>query len=226
MREDRGLVGEGNAGVDVEHLRARLHLGERVRDDGVEVPCGHLGRQCLRPVGIDALADHHERALEPDHHLSRRRAQNRLAHPVSPPLARTSRSRIVVGVRDFQPLRLLHDLGVDVLAAGARLAAPLLEVGVRADQPGSHRGRVDRFLEALGQLDGRAPPSRLGRHLRRDVPPPDHGQVRQRRHHRAKRVSDGSELAVPVRRCSKASPRKAAAATARSCSAGSSVWAR
>ena len=64
--EDARLVGERNAGVDVEHLRARLDLRERVGDDARIVALRHFRRQQLAPRRIDPLADHHEAAFEAD----------------------------------------------------------------------------------------------------------------------------------------------------------------
>ena len=64
--EDARLVGERNAGVDVEHLRARLDLGQRLGDDPAIVARRHFGRERLAPGRIDALADHDEAALEAD----------------------------------------------------------------------------------------------------------------------------------------------------------------
>ena len=72
-------------------------------------------------------------------------------------------------------------LRLEVVAARAALAPPLLEVGVAADQPGSHRGGVDRLLEALRELDAGGAATRACGHLRRDVAPPDHGELRQLR---------------------------------------------
>ena len=60
------LVGERNAGVDVEHLRPRLDLGQRLGDDAAVVARRHFGREHLAAGRIDALADHHEAALEAD----------------------------------------------------------------------------------------------------------------------------------------------------------------
>src|SRR6185503_6829839 len=84
----------------------------------------------------------------------------------------------VVGVGRLEPFDLLLDLELEDVAAGARLAAPFLEVRVGADQPGAHRGGVDRLLEARCKLAGGARAPLLRRHLRRDVPPPDDRQLR------------------------------------------------
>ena len=92
VREDRGLVGERNARIDVEHLGARRHLGQRVRDDRLEVSGRHLRRERLAPGGVDPLTDHDERPVEAHHDVLRRRGQHGLGHPVSFPLARTRRS--------------------------------------------------------------------------------------------------------------------------------------
>ena len=67
VAQDGRLVGERDAGVDVEHLGAGLHLRDRVRDHGLEVAVLHLLGQLLAAGRVDALADDHERAVEPDH---------------------------------------------------------------------------------------------------------------------------------------------------------------
>ena len=74
-----------------------------------------------------------------------------------------------------------------------------------------------------------AAPPVAGQHLGRDVPPPDD---RQRRHQRAAgavcaQVRIGAARCwSPVTRCSKARPRRSAAARAVETSSGSSLWAR
>ncbi len=64
--EDPGLVGERNAGIDVEHLRPGLDLGQRLGDDPAVIARRHLGREQLAPGRIDPLADHDEAALKAD----------------------------------------------------------------------------------------------------------------------------------------------------------------
>ena len=218
LPQDRGLVGERDAGVDVEHLRARLDLRDRVGDDGVEVAGLHLLGQHLAAGRVDALADDDERAVEPDHDLLRGRGEDGLGHAgSSSPLARTSRaSRSSV-----------YSLSSRAAAAatsasrssphGRALAAPLLEVRVGADQAGPHRGRVDRLLEALGQLRaGGAAPLARG-HLRRDRAPGDHRQLRHaaRRSRRRTATSDG----LRARRSPCGAPRTRARGSAAAASA-------
>ena len=70
LREDRRLVGERDAGVDVEHVGAGGDLRPRVGLDAAEVPGRHLGGEDLAPGGVDALADHDEGALEAEHDLA------------------------------------------------------------------------------------------------------------------------------------------------------------
>ncbi len=55
-----GLVGidRGDAGIDVEDMGARGHLGESVLDHRFEIAGLHLGRKLLAARRIDALADH------------------------------------------------------------------------------------------------------------------------------------------------------------------------
>ena len=71
--QDRGLVGEWDARVHVEHVRARLDLGDRVRHHGVEHTGGHLLRELGSPGRVDPLADDHEGSVAADDHLARRR---------------------------------------------------------------------------------------------------------------------------------------------------------
>ena len=65
-RENRRLIGERNAGIDVEHVGARLDLGARIGLDAGEVARRHFGGEDLAPGRIDALADDDERAVEAD----------------------------------------------------------------------------------------------------------------------------------------------------------------
>ena len=57
LGQDARLVGERDAGVDVEHLRAGLDLGQRVGLDLAVVADRHLGGELLAAGRIDALAD-------------------------------------------------------------------------------------------------------------------------------------------------------------------------
>ena len=66
LREDRRLVGQRDAGVDVQHVRAGCHLRQRVGLDAAEVAGRHLGGEDLAPGRIDALADHDEGPVEAD----------------------------------------------------------------------------------------------------------------------------------------------------------------
>ena len=63
-RQQGGLVGEGDAGVHVQHVGARLHLRQRVGLDAGEVVRRHLRREHLAAGGVDALANDDERAFE------------------------------------------------------------------------------------------------------------------------------------------------------------------
>ena len=71
--QDRRLVGERDAGVDVEHVRAGLDLGEHVALDPAEVAGLHLLGEQLPAGRVDALADDHERPVVADDDLARRR---------------------------------------------------------------------------------------------------------------------------------------------------------
>ena len=68
--QHRRLVGERDAGVDVEHVCAGFDLGDRVGFDPAEVAVLHLLGQQLAAGRVDALADHDEGTLEADHHLA------------------------------------------------------------------------------------------------------------------------------------------------------------
>ena len=158
LAQDRGLVGERNPGVDVEHLRTGLDLGDRVGDHRLEVAALHLLGQLLAAGRVDALADDHERPVEADHDLLRRPTS---ARSPSRGLLFSARAdeplEPLVGVVPLEPGGSGGHLGLEVVAARPGLAAPLLEVRVGADQARAHRGGVDRLLEALGELARAAP---------------------------------------------------------------------
>ena len=65
-RQQLGLVDERDAGVDVEHVGAGLHLGEGVDRHGREVAAAQLLGERLAPRGVDALADDAERLVVAD----------------------------------------------------------------------------------------------------------------------------------------------------------------
>ena len=76
LRQDRRLVGERDAGVDVEHVRAGLDLGDRVALDPREVTGLHLLGEELATGRVDALADDHERLVVADDDLAGRGADD------------------------------------------------------------------------------------------------------------------------------------------------------
>ena len=78
--EDRGLVGERNAGIDVEHMRTSLDLGERIGLDAAVITARHFCREHLAPGRIDALADDDERSIEADTHFLGGRTEQRVCH--------------------------------------------------------------------------------------------------------------------------------------------------
>ena len=94
--EDRRLVGQGDAGVDVEHVGAGRDLGEHVALDPAEVARLHLLGQCLAPGRVDALADDDERAVEAEHDLAGGGAQDGLGHAVESSVAMSLRRGIGV----------------------------------------------------------------------------------------------------------------------------------
>ena len=79
-REDRRLVGERDARVDVEHVRAGRDLRERIRLDAAEIAGRHLGGEQLAPGRVDALADDDERAVEADDDLAGGGADDGIGH--------------------------------------------------------------------------------------------------------------------------------------------------
>ena len=83
--QQRRLVGQGDAGVDVEHVRTGSHLGQRVGLDAAEVAVLHLLREQLATGGVDALADHHEGPVEADHDFLGGRADDGVGHDGSSP---------------------------------------------------------------------------------------------------------------------------------------------
>ena len=78
--ENRRLVRQRNARIDVEHVRAGFDLGARVRLDAAEVAGRHLGGEDLAPRRIDALADDDERAVEADDDFLGGGADNGIGH--------------------------------------------------------------------------------------------------------------------------------------------------
>ena len=64
--QDRRLVRQRDARVDVEHVCAGLDLGDRVPLDAREVAGLHLLHEDLAAGRVDALADDHERLVVPD----------------------------------------------------------------------------------------------------------------------------------------------------------------
>ncbi len=79
-REYCRLVGERYAGVDIQHVRAGLHLRPRIRFDAAEVARGHLGGEDLTARRIDALADDYEGPIEADDDLLRGGTDDRIGH--------------------------------------------------------------------------------------------------------------------------------------------------
>src|ERR1700687_4812396 len=85
---------------------------------------------------------------------------------------------IGVGVARFLPRGFGTGLGLEVITAFAQRASlPIRKIGVGAAPAGTHRGAIDRFLEALRKR-------RLGRlatlfrdDLRGDVAPGDEDQL-------------------------------------------------
>ena len=113
------LVGERNAGVDVEHLGARLDLRDRVGDDAAVVTGRHLGGEQLAPRRIDALADHHEAALEADDDFLLVRGEKRVGHGTMDPCERRlrraasqgwGRSRSIMARQRFDGLQLGNEV--------------------------------------------------------------------------------------------------------------------
>src|SRR5215831_2948779 len=80
LGENRRLIRQGDAGVDIQHVGTGRHLRQRIGLDAAEVPGSHLGREDLAPRGVDALADHHEGALEAEHDLAGCGADHGIGH--------------------------------------------------------------------------------------------------------------------------------------------------
>ena len=108
--QDRGLVGERDAGVDVEHVGAGRDLGEDVALDPAEVAGLHLLGQRLATGRVDALADDDERAIEAEHDLAGGGAQDRLGHESASP-----RRGIGVSIGGRQHRPALDAAGLDQL---------------------------------------------------------------------------------------------------------------
>ncbi len=80
LGQDRRLVGQRDAGVDVEHLGAGLDLGQDIALDAAEVAGLHLLGKSLAAGRVDPLADDHERAVEADDDLARRGTEEGVGH--------------------------------------------------------------------------------------------------------------------------------------------------
>ncbi len=61
------LVGQGDAGVHVEHVRPGLDLGDGIALDSGEVPITHLLGEELASGRVDALTDDDEWIVEAHH---------------------------------------------------------------------------------------------------------------------------------------------------------------
>ena len=121
--EDRRLVGERDARVDVEHVGAGLDLGDRVALDAAEVAGLHLLGEQLAAGRVDALADDRERPVEADDDLAGRRARRRSWVTPRPVADRATggdqaRARRALRVRGLEALGLGRRLGLEVVAAG------------------------------------------------------------------------------------------------------------
>jgi hypothetical protein len=81
--EQRRLVGQRDARVDVEHVGPGLDLGDRIGLDPAEVARLHLGGEQLAAGRVDAFADHHERSVEADHDFGGRGTHHGGGHVVS-----------------------------------------------------------------------------------------------------------------------------------------------
>ena len=80
LGQDRRLVGQRDAGVDVEHLGAGLDLGQDIALDAAEVAGLHLLGESLAAGRVDPFADDHERAVEADDDLARRGTEECVGH--------------------------------------------------------------------------------------------------------------------------------------------------
>ena len=85
------LVGQRDAGVDVQHVGAGLDLGDCVGLYPAEVAGLHLLCEELSARGVDALADHYEGPAEADGHLAGGRAEDRVGHLCDGSLVRDRR---------------------------------------------------------------------------------------------------------------------------------------
>ena len=75
-----GLVGQRDAGVDVQHQCACLDLGDGIRLHPAEVASLHLLGEKPAASGVDPLADHDERPSEADCHFTRGGTEDRVGH--------------------------------------------------------------------------------------------------------------------------------------------------
>ena len=101
LGQDRRFVGERYAGVDIEHVRSRLHLGDGVRGHTAVIAGLHLGGEHLAAGGIDALADDHERPVEADDDFPGGGTDDGVGHRAAPDAARA-----VAGRQGVRPSRM------------------------------------------------------------------------------------------------------------------------
>ena len=89
--QDPRLVGQRDAGIDVEHGGAGGNLGQGVGLDRAVVAGGHFSGELLAAGRVDALADHAERLIEADDDFLLVRTDQCVGHdpPVPLPAAKS-----------------------------------------------------------------------------------------------------------------------------------------
>ena len=242
LGQDRRLVGQRDAGVDVEHVGAGLDLGEDVALDPAEVAGLHLLGQELAAGRVDPLADDDERPVEADDDLAGRGAEDGVGHDGGDLRCGGGRQgraagdaagldelgEVVLRVLGLEALGLGLDLGLDVVAARSLGLAPLRDVVVVLALAGPVGGLVDGDLEARMEDDLARAAAVLGDDLGRDVAPPDDRQLVAMSGGSCDGVLDGrGELAVAGRAALEGEAEAVGGGPgARRSSSGSSVWAR
>ena len=98
LGQERRLVGQWDAGVDVEHVGAGGDLGQGIGLDPAEVAVLHLLCEQLSARWVDSFTDHDEGPLEADDDFLGRRGDHGVGHGVVlsgslPPFATSERTR-------------------------------------------------------------------------------------------------------------------------------------
>ena len=77
------LIRQGDAGVDIKHVRPRLDLCQGIGNHPAVIASDHLGGQNFSPSRVDALTNDNEGPVKTDHHLAGGGTDHGVCHAVS-----------------------------------------------------------------------------------------------------------------------------------------------